>query len=344
MVCVGINLILVDFPVPIPCYPCSWASYCETKNGLSPVIQNTIEVRFAEVMYARRESTYQKLLQPFRVYLDKLNKKVLEYFDNSWFKCYLHWSNVGRATWFSCGNFTTNRVESNWTQVKAVIGAKTGIDRCISAIFHHQISIFRGFEAVLSRVTASSRTYVGVPGSLRAIASVLSNFALDKVLRQWEYYLANKSAWRAVSSSSSSPIMVLLPKSLAMHLSSKIDQYEVRTASSSYYVDIKKWSCTCFNAVTMRLPCQHMVYVSADVLHHRMLPTAAIHNRWNMLSATSILAVLLSIVNRLSTIRYCTVGTHDDDQDVSQSETTNTVHVNPGHIKYLQVRRHQKSN
>lgn len=76
-----------------------------------------------------------------------------------------------------------------------------------------------------------------------------------------------------------------------------------------------------------------MIYVSADVLRHRAPPTASVHDRWNMLLATSILPVLSYTVNRLPTIRYCTVGSREDDQDVNQSGTTNTVHANQGPIK-----------
>jgi hypothetical protein len=118
----------------------------------------------------------------------EISGDLLGYFEKNWIPCKDHWSNVGRASAFSCGNTTTNRVESNWTQIKATIGDKTGIDKCVSALIQHQIAVYSGVEVALARFTASTRTNIGVPSFLRRIAAVLSDFALSRVQQQWCYF------------------------------------------------------------------------------------------------------------------------------------------------------------
>lgn len=143
----------------------------QSKYGLSPDVRATIENRFTELVYARKQSSFDILWHGFKVYLSKVSHKLMEYFEKHWFPCYLQWSNVGRAHHFSCGNTTTNRVESNWTQVKATIGAKTGIDKCVSAFIQHQVSIFCGLQSALSKVHARLRILTRVPSFLHSVAT-----------------------------------------------------------------------------------------------------------------------------------------------------------------------------
>lgn len=58
--------------------------------------------------------------------------------------------------------------------------------------------------------------------------------------------------------------------------SNKAVFFTVVTTSSSYSIDKSKWSCKCFTAISLRLPCQHIMFVSQHVLKHRVLPVKAV--------------------------------------------------------------------
>lgn len=111
-------------------FPSSWVFLCQfhageavrralagPRYGLSPTIRDAIEARFKVVMHTRSQSKYETLQDEFDEYVRAIDERVADYFVKNWFNIHLAWTNVGRAKFFSCGNTTTNRVESNWTQV-----------------------------------------------------------------------------------------------------------------------------------------------------------------------------------------------------------------------------------
>lgn len=121
-------------------------------------------------MYSRLEEEYGMNLRAFRIRVGAIDTALLGYFEENWFNCKNKWSNVGRSSTFSGGNSTTNLVESNWIQIKAIIGDKIGIDRCVSALLQHQLTVYRKLQASLALVGAFSRTFIGVPYFMRPVA------------------------------------------------------------------------------------------------------------------------------------------------------------------------------
>jgi hypothetical protein len=124
---------------------------------------------FANLVYSRGEEEYRDHLGAFREAVGAIDKSLLEYFEVNWFACRDKWCNVGRCAKFTCGNTTTNRVESNWTRIKAIIGGSKGIDRCVSAMLQHQLTVYRQLQTALSLHKASSRTFIGIPYFLRPV-------------------------------------------------------------------------------------------------------------------------------------------------------------------------------
>ncbi|EGZ28238.1 hypothetical protein PHYSODRAFT_372790, partial [Phytophthora sojae] len=66
---------------------------------------------------------------------------VKNYFDKNWKTCLPMWANFERSKCFSAGNTTTNRIESNWNQLKMVLGKRTSIDKYVSALLQHQAHV-----------------------------------------------------------------------------------------------------------------------------------------------------------------------------------------------------------
>ncbi|DBA00934.1 TPA: hypothetical protein N0F65_006134, partial [Lagenidium giganteum] len=157
------------------------------------------------------------------------------------------------------------------------------IDKCISALIQHQVRVFRGFEAALSKTTVCSRTFVGVPQFLRGVASILSDLALGYVLRQWDYFQVDKSRWVFQENDTCSTIPST-SYSTFRSTSSKVSksEYIISSSDGSCTVCTRTWSCSCFHAVSMRLPCQHMYYVCVSALRLTVLPVESISDRWNM--------------------------------------------------------------
>ncbi|EGZ12159.1 hypothetical protein PHYSODRAFT_376506, partial [Phytophthora sojae] len=59
---------------------------------------------------------------------------LLEYFTANWKECDSMWANYTRGKFFSAGNTTTNRIESNWNQVKLLLGKRPRLDATISGL------------------------------------------------------------------------------------------------------------------------------------------------------------------------------------------------------------------
>lgn len=274
----------------------------ESRFALSKAVREEVEAMFVGLIYARREKYFLSLVATFRDRLQELGSRLLKYFNKNWIASYKSWSNVGRGETFSCGNSTTNRVESNWTQVKAVIGAKTGIDKCVSALLQHQVSVFRGVQSVIIKAASSTRTNVGVPQFLHQVAAVASDYVLEKLERQWEFMHVNKSDW---SVRKYKPLF-------SQSRESQEDcegKFIVTSGSMSYTVDCNEWSCTCFFfAVSQRIPCQHQMYISCDQLSLERLPACALAARWNMDVAIPFATAVDVNVDAIANLTFCTPG------------------------------------
>ncbi|EGZ15670.1 hypothetical protein PHYSODRAFT_509524, partial [Phytophthora sojae] len=66
------------------------------------------------------------------------------------------WANFARSKFSTAGNTTTNRIESNWNQVKILLGHKTRIDKTIAGLVQHQIMITQQIGFVIAQHHSTS--------------------------------------------------------------------------------------------------------------------------------------------------------------------------------------------
>ncbi|EGZ21227.1 hypothetical protein PHYSODRAFT_420651, partial [Phytophthora sojae] len=88
------------------------------------------------------ETGYDSSYGALKQYCEDNKKQALfSYFEKNWDSCRDMWANFARSKFFTAGNTTTNRIESNWNQVKILLGHKTRIDKTIAGLVQHQIMI-----------------------------------------------------------------------------------------------------------------------------------------------------------------------------------------------------------
>ncbi|KAG6963301.1 hypothetical protein JG688_00008216 [Phytophthora aleatoria] len=120
----------------------------------------------------------------------KYNKRqgFFAYFDKTWNSCRDMGSNLARGSYVTAGNTTTNRVESNWNQVKMLLGLKTRIDKTVAGLLQHQMTITQHIVSDIEKQHSTSGIPKTVPRVLRAVAARLSSYVLEKVKKECERY------------------------------------------------------------------------------------------------------------------------------------------------------------
>lgn len=141
------------------------------------------------------ESSFDTRHDDFAPYCRDMSPDLLEYFDKNWMSCRDMWFNYARSTNFYGGNTTTHIIEANWKQLKMRLGYKPRIDRTIAGLICHQVSMLRQFSTVLRSHATRSRQPTLVPEFLRLVASQLSDYALAKVMQQWDYLFTTMDDW-----------------------------------------------------------------------------------------------------------------------------------------------------
>ncbi|EGZ20036.1 hypothetical protein PHYSODRAFT_411087, partial [Phytophthora sojae] len=68
--------------------------------------------------------------------------------------------------YFSAGNTTTNKIESNWNQVKLLLGKRPRLDATISGLLAHQGTIGRQVLATMRKHVSTSRHPGAIPDFL----------------------------------------------------------------------------------------------------------------------------------------------------------------------------------
>lgn len=96
--------------------------------------QVALENKFCNMMRAPYDESFIKHQDALAYYAEKSASKILAYVIKTWLSCAGMWSSSWRNAYFTAGNTTTNRIESNWSQLKAVLGKKTSIDNCVDAL------------------------------------------------------------------------------------------------------------------------------------------------------------------------------------------------------------------
>ncbi|EGZ11029.1 hypothetical protein PHYSODRAFT_519908 [Phytophthora sojae] len=103
------------------------------------------------------------------------------------------WANFARSKFFTAGNTTTNRIESNWNQVKILLGHKTRIDKTIAGLVQHQIMITQQIGFVIAQHHSTSP-------KVRKEWERFVNFMADATCErtasspsQWKIYCGNQT-------------------------------------------------------------------------------------------------------------------------------------------------------
>ncbi|KAG4046703.1 hypothetical protein PC123_g17921 [Phytophthora cactorum] len=143
-----------------------------------------------KMLYIPTLTVYESGYKALKQYC-KTNKKqsLFAYFDKNWNACNEMWSNFARGKYFTAGNTTTNRIESNWNQLKMLLGLKTRSDKTIAGLLQHQITITQQIISEIGHLHSTSRMPKTVPKSLRAVATRISVNILEKVKREWERFV-----------------------------------------------------------------------------------------------------------------------------------------------------------
>lgn len=110
----------------------------------------------------------------------------LQYFDKNWKGCADMWAKHLRSRYFVAGNSTTNRIEAHWNQLKIMTGRKPTINKAVAGVLPHQRGVLRQLDQVLSRHAVKSRQMDTIPQFLWRVSGVVSDFALEKLVNQFE--------------------------------------------------------------------------------------------------------------------------------------------------------------
>eukprot|EP00644_Phytophthora_capsici_P010712 jgi/Phyca11/104073/e_gw1.9.942.1 len=91
---------------------------------------------------SQTQDAYEGVYKKLKRYCNSNKKQAFfAYFDKNWNACNEMWSNFARGKHFTAGNTTTNRIESNWNQLKMLLGLKTRIYKTIAGLLQHQMTI-----------------------------------------------------------------------------------------------------------------------------------------------------------------------------------------------------------
>lgn len=239
---------------------------------------------------ARFDQVYSK----FANFCEPIHRiDVKQYFDKNWKTCLPMWANFERSKRFSAGNTTTNRIESNWNQLKMILRKRTSIDKTVSALLQYQAYVLDQIARGFVSSTRSSRSPATVPTILRRISGVMSNFTLAKVRRWWDIYIIHGAN------------MALAP------VQSSCD-WEVHSNGRRFICNDAKWTCSCWFYTTYHLPCEHIMAVVKKGKGFDELPVLALAKRWNMVDASQLYGVfdksataIHDAVNVLQLSKHC---------------------------------------
>lgn len=237
------------------------------------------------------------------------------------------WANFARGTYFTAGNTTTNRIESNWNQVKMLLGHKTRIDKTIAGLLQHQMTITQQIVSTIGQHHSSSRLSKAIPMFLRGVARRLSAEVLAKVKKEWERYVN------------------LMSNTECMRVGSCVSLWKVHCFGDSFMCDDLEWSCSRLFYKSNHLPCCHLINLAREGHKLEMLPSAVVDGRWDTLAALKVndelaaAADALRPIVQMSNIKSPKPRLLEDDGSAPAS-TSNP----PKQFVYVRLRRHERAN
>ncbi|ETP16254.1 hypothetical protein F441_09121, partial [Phytophthora nicotianae CJ01A1] len=239
-----------------------WKKLVSNRFGLVVAEQDTVQRYFAKMLYSKSLSAFERTYKQFCSFCAGRYPNVRSYFDKNWKECRKMWSNHLRNKYFSAGNTTTNRIESNWHLLKQLLGKKTSVDQTVASVLTHQATITRQVLQTLHRHNCSSRNPDSVPVYLRRTAGDGS----------FERRQDNQWMW------------------------------DVTTNGKRYACNDIEWTCTCPFWTSLMLPCQHLMYVCRYGHGFEELPIMTILSRWSMAEATKLFRQIEKNASSIDTV------------------------------------------
>lgn len=245
------------------------------------------------------------------------------------------WANFTRGKAFTAGNTTTNRIESNWNQVKMLLGHKTRIDKTIAGLLQHQMTITQKIVFTIGHQHSTSRAPKTVPKFLRAVANRLSADIFSTVKKEWERFVN------------------LMAGALCKRVAGSVSFWKVNCGNETFVCNDGEWTCTCLFFKSHHLPCRHMMHLAESGLRLNMLPVTSIDKRWSLsvaLEAKEDLAAaadLLKPIVQMSKLRSPKVKLPEDDKVAEQSDdhgSCMTASKIPKEIAYVRLHRKERAN
>lgn len=238
---------------------------------------------------------------------------LLEYMESWWYNCTEMWSNSGRGNIFTATNTTSNRLESNWFQLKVLVAKKKRIDHCLESIFTHMTTVIRREKREFAAFLTSTSLHIGAHEFIAPVYRELSDYASGLVREQWVLYTADRASY-----SSTTPV-------------TRRNLYVVRVDTDvrplHFSVDVRMWSCTCHTYRGSELPCRHMLFVARDHLKMDVFPTKAIPVRWRMDQAPTLVPKFSAAINELETLRLESHHLGSRSKSTTASTTATVAHV-----------------
>ncbi|GMF51091.1 unnamed protein product [Phytophthora fragariaefolia] len=210
--------------------------------------------------------------------------ELLKYFMINWKTWVSMWANHSRGKYFSAGNTTTNRIESNWNQAKHILRKRPRLDATLSGLLAHQGTIVRQILTTVRKHVSTSRQQGSIPDFFIRVSKRLSDAPLLKVRTQWDLF------------------MVYMDNFTCLKLDG-VGEWEVSTRGCSFCCNDFEWSCTCLFYCSHHLPCQHLMYIAEHVHHFDYLPESSVTRRWDMLIASDLEDEFQNGVNALQIVQ-----------------------------------------
>ncbi|KAK1947984.1 Zinc finger SWIM domain-containing protein 3 [Phytophthora citrophthora] len=236
-----------------------------------------------KLLYSSTQDAYDTHCRNLKGFCHR-NKKhaFFAYFDKNWNSCNEIWSNFARGKYFTAGNTTTNRIESNWNQLKMLLGLKTRIDQTIAGLLQHQMTIIQQIVSEIGQLHSSSRRPQTAPTFLREVGSRISAHVLEKLKREWEQFVS------------------LMEETMSEAVS--LSTWMVSCHNHSFECDDLDWKCTCLFSMNNHLPCRHLMHLARKGYGFKMLPVMTIRERWSTLAALNSIEKLTAAGDMLRSI------------------------------------------
>ncbi|ETO73167.1 hypothetical protein F444_10858 [Phytophthora nicotianae P1976] len=293
-------------------------------------------VRMSKLLYSNSCARYNFHYDALRQYCkDEKREAFFAYFDKNWDSCRDMWANFARGKVFTAGNTTTNRIESNWNQVKMLLGHKTRIDKTIAGLLQHQMTITQKIAFTIGLQHSSSRIPKTVPKFLRSVATRLSADTFATVKKEWERFVN------------------LMAGATTKRVPGSISFWKVDSGNEQFVCDAREWTCTCLFFTSHHLPCRHIMQLAECGLGFKVLPVVSIDARWSLSVALDVkgdltaAADLLKPIVQMSKLRSSKVKLPEQDKVAERSGNSGAPRADaktPKEVAYVRLYRKERAN